>query len=207
MLWGAEQRVNVFCDADDEVTMQRCIYVTPPSGLYSIACSLYWMGTTQDSRALSNPEPGSIYLRRVLKHNNYTAQDIYRLDLYVNHHQWLNEYYRWFDVKYCAYATRCPSMHRQTPPRTAESVSSRSTCSLREERLRKTENIAKISPTQSVRAQSAAEQEVGLCPAGGSVKCYCSGSCRCRRDFTVNYAANKDAEEGAGDNGGKSDDK
>lgn len=76
LLWGAEERVNVFCDADDQITMQRCIYVTPPNGLYAIACSLYWVGTTQDSRALSDAEPGSIFLRRVLKHNNYTPQDI-----------------------------------------------------------------------------------------------------------------------------------
>lgn len=32
LLRGAEYRVNVFCYADDEVTMKRCIYVTLQMG-------------------------------------------------------------------------------------------------------------------------------------------------------------------------------
>lgn len=61
---------------------------------------------------------------------------------------------------------RCPHMEPATPPKTAESISSRSTCSLRESKFKNVENISRISTTQSVRAESAQEQEPSLCPAG-----------------------------------------
>lgn len=64
------------------------------------------------------------------------------------------------------YLWRCPPMEPATPPKTADSVSSRSTCSLRERKLKNIENISRISPTQSVRAESAQEQEPSLCPEG-----------------------------------------
>lgn len=61
---------------------------------------------------------------------------------------------------------RCPPMDPETPPKTANSVLSRSTCSLRESKFKNTENISRISSSQSVRARSAQEQEPSLCPAG-----------------------------------------
>lgn len=94
---------------------------------------------------------------------------------------------------------RCPTMEQPTPPRSAESISSRSTCSLREAKLKNVENISQISPTQRVRAQSAQEQEPGMCPAGGSVKCYCSGKCKCKTDFNQKPGSKESQQNGSGD--------
>lgn len=64
---------------------------------------------------------------------------------------------------------QCPVREEPPPtPKSKESIVSRSTCSLRGERMKKEENIVSISPTQSVRAESEPKDSkpASACPTG-----------------------------------------